>query len=86
MDSLGTVDIEALNRMAIELSKHKDLSAEGILVELRKREVPPARAVYVLSRVFGMSLGDAKAALHSIKSWADLVENWERFHSQMDSE
>jgi hypothetical protein len=49
--------------------------------ELRELGLSPIEAVYVASRVLGLSLSEAKTAIHASAAWRDQQEDRQRLRS-----
>ncbi|MEV1121843.1 hypothetical protein AB0I91_42880 [Actinosynnema sp. NPDC049800] len=56
---------------------------EQVFRELRERGHSPIATIYVASRVLGLSLAEAKAALFRSDAWRDRRDDWGRLHDEV---
>ncbi|WP_177235383.1 hypothetical protein [Streptomyces sp. MUSC 14] len=52
--------------------------------ELRELGLSPIEAIYVASRVLGLSLPEAKTAIYASTAWRDQQEDWQLLQSGLE--
>jgi ribosomal protein L7/L12 len=57
---------------------------EPVFRELRELGLSPIEAIYVASRVLGLSLPEAKTAIYASTAWRDQQEDWQRLQSNLE--
>lgn len=77
------MDRSALDALASSMVSRGTPEREQALRELRSRGNSPVETIYVMSRVFGISLPEAKAALYESSAWSDQHADWQSLHSEL---
>ena len=61
-----------------------DINIDEALTKMRKSGASPVECIIALSKFKNVSLGDAKAIVHDSKAWADVKDNFDNLHAQID--
>ncbi|SFJ82469.1 hypothetical protein SAMN05192584_101503 [Streptomyces pini] len=77
------MDRSALDALASSMVSRGTPEREQALRELRSRGNSPVETIYVMSRVFGTFLSEAKAAIYESSAWSDQHVGWQRLHSDL---
>ncbi|TXJ84252.1 hypothetical protein E2C11_06595 [Streptomyces lavendulae] len=72
-----------LDNLASEMSV-RSLGREDIFQELRDRGFSPTEAIYIASRVLGLSLAEAKTAIYESAAWRDQHAYWNQIQSGLE--
>ncbi|WP_344268745.1 hypothetical protein [Streptomyces hebeiensis] len=70
--------------MASSITGRGQVEREPVFRELRELGLSPIEAIYVASRVLGLSLPEAKAAIYASAAWRDQQEDWQRLQSGLE--
>ena len=78
------MDRAFLDAVASEMSSKGGVEQELVFRQLRERTLSPIEAIYVASRVLGLSLPEAKTAIYASSAWSDQHENWQQIQSGLE--
>ncbi|WP_189317763.1 hypothetical protein [Streptomyces brasiliensis] len=70
--------------MASSITGRGQVEREPVFRELRELGLSPIEAIYVASRVLGLSLPEAKTAIYASTAWRDQQEDWQRLQSGLE--
>ncbi|MCF6525005.1 hypothetical protein [Streptomyces sp. JJ36] len=70
--------------MASSIAGRGQVEREPVFRELRELGLSPIEAIYVASRVLGLSLPEAKTATYASTAWRDQQEDWQRLQSGLE--
>ncbi|WP_269853940.1 hypothetical protein [Streptomyces sp. RPT161] len=77
------MDRSRLDALASRFIENGPTEKEVVLQELRDLGMSPIEAIYVASKVLGLSLPEAKTALYESASWRDRHEGWQDVQSSL---
>ncbi|WP_143675734.1 MULTISPECIES: hypothetical protein [Streptomyces] len=78
------MDRSLLDALASSFTEDGLVEQEAVFRKLRDLGKSPIEAIYVASRVLGLSLPEAKTALYQSTSWRDQHENWQSVQSALN--
>ncbi|UYQ64495.1 hypothetical protein [Streptomyces peucetius] len=78
------MDRSRLDGLALSITGRGQVEREPVFRELRELGLSPIEAIYVASRVLGLSLPEAKTAIYASTAWRDQQEDWQRLQSGLE--
>ncbi|GGJ72087.1 hypothetical protein GCM10010121_098320 [Streptomyces brasiliensis] len=78
------MDRSRLDGLASSITGRGQVEREPVFRELRELGLSPIEAIYVASRVLGLSLPEAKTAIYASTAWRDQQEDWQRLQSGLE--
>lgn len=78
------MDRPRLDGLASSIAGGGQVEREPVFRELRELDLSPIEAIYVASRVFGLSLPEAKTAIYESTAWRDQQQDWQRLQSGLE--
>lgn len=78
------MDRSRLDGLVSSIAGRGQVEREPVFRELRELGLSPIEAIYVASRVLGLSLPEAKTAIYASAAWRDQQEDWQRLQSGLE--
>ncbi|GAA2665795.1 hypothetical protein GCM10010400_27750 [Streptomyces aculeolatus] len=78
------MDRSRLDGLASRITGRGQVEREPVFRELRELGLSPIEAIYVASRVLGLSLPEAKTAIYASTAWRGHQEDWQRLQSGLE--